>query len=302
MASELVIRAQSGDREAFDALATAAYDRLYSIGRRILRDASAAEDAVQEALIRCWRDLRSLRDPDRFEAWLHRLLVNACYDEARRRRRFSVAVSDIAADRSDPADHYAAVAQRDELERLFVQLPVEHRAAIVLTHNVGLSGPEAAQILGVPPGTVYSRVHHGLRMMRGATSPTSSLNAGFGSQARVVIDLRFGHTVEPWTDGLGRNFDAGIPPSPDGKLLAILTARDGVIVADFDSTSPDYEGALRRLGPVTDCWIDWSPDGTALYGGSPDDCTRVVVIPLAAADMALTLPMSGIASWQPRRP
>jgi RNA polymerase sigma-70 factor, ECF subfamily len=163
---ELVIRAQAGDREAFDALATAAYDRLYSIGRRILRDASAAEDAVQEALIRCWRDLRSLRDPDRFEAWAHRLLVNACYDQARSTRRLDRAVADIAADRADPSDEYAAIAQRDELERLFVRLPVEHRAAIVLTHYVGLSAAEAAQILGVPPGTVYSRVHYGLRAMR----------------------------------------------------------------------------------------------------------------------------------------
>ena len=175
LGSELVRRAQSGDRDAFEALATAAYDRLYSIGRRILRDAPAAEDAVQETLIRCWRDLRSLRDPERFEAWLHRLLVNACYDQARSRRRLEVAVSDIDADRSDPADDYAAVAQRDELERLFRQLPVEHRAAIVLTHYVGLSAPEAAQVLGVPPGTVYSRVHYGLRTMRGAAAPTSSL-------------------------------------------------------------------------------------------------------------------------------
>jgi RNA polymerase sigma-70 factor (ECF subfamily) len=173
--SELVVRAQSGDREAFEALATSAYDRLYSIGRRILRDASAAEDAVQETLIRCWRDLRSLRDPERFEPWLHRLLVNACYDQARRKRRLDVAVTDIRADQADPADDYAAVAQRDELERLFLQLPVEHRAAVVLTHYVGLSALEAARILGVPPGTVYSRVHYGLRTMRGATSRTPSL-------------------------------------------------------------------------------------------------------------------------------
>src|SRR6185369_6592680 len=86
MRPELVVRAQSGDREAFDALATALYDRLYAIGRRILRDGHAAEDAVQEALIRAWRDLRSLREPERFEAWMHRLLVRACYDQARRRR------------------------------------------------------------------------------------------------------------------------------------------------------------------------------------------------------------------------
>jgi RNA polymerase sigma-70 factor, ECF subfamily len=185
LGSELVLRAQSGDREAFDALATAAYDRLYSIGRRILRDGPTTEDAVQEALIRAWRDLRSLRDPERFDAWIHRLLVNACYDQARSRRRLEVAVTDIAADRPDPADDYAAVAQRDELERLFLQLPVEHRAAIVLTHYLGLSAPEAARILGVPPGTVYSRVHYGLRTLRGATSGNASLAPAAAASEKV---------------------------------------------------------------------------------------------------------------------
>jgi Tol biopolymer transport system component len=126
-----------------------------------------------------------------------------------------------------------------------------------------------------------------------------AMNVGFGTQSAVMIDLRAGHTVEPWTDGVGGNFDAGVRFSPDGRLLAILTAADGLVVADYDPTSPDYEGELRRLGPAADCWIDWSPDGTALYGGSPDGCENVVVIPLADPEAAVTLPMSGVASWQP---
>ena len=184
MQAELVIRAQSGDREAFGALATASYDRLYSIGRRILRDASAAEDAVQEALVRCWRDLRSLRDPERFDAWTHRLLVNACYDQARSRRRLDWAVTDVAAERADPADDYARIVQRDEIERLFRLLPIEHRAAIVLTHYVGLSAVEAAQILGVPLGTVYSRVHYGLRTMRGGLHETVPLGTATATSGK----------------------------------------------------------------------------------------------------------------------
>src|SRR6188768_4431122 len=96
--SGLVERAQRGDHEAFDDLATAAYGRLYAIARRILRDGYAAEDAVQEALIRGWRDLRSLRDPDRFEAWMHRLLINACHDQSRRSRRFEVEIADLGVD------------------------------------------------------------------------------------------------------------------------------------------------------------------------------------------------------------
>jgi RNA polymerase sigma-70 factor (ECF subfamily) len=165
---ELVERAQAGDREAFDELATAIYDRLYAIGRRILRDGYAAEDAVQEALIRGWRDLQSLRDPERFEAWMHRLLINACHDHGRRSRRFETEVTMIDFDKSDPADDYAGVADRDQLERGFLTLPIEHRAVIVLTHYVGLPAAEVGQILSIPTGTVYSRLHYGIRAMRTA--------------------------------------------------------------------------------------------------------------------------------------
>ena len=174
MRPELVIRAQSGDREAFDLIATAMYDRLYSVARRILRDGHAAEDAVQEALIRGWRDLRSLREPDRFEAWMHRLLVRACQDQVRRRRTFDLRTVVLDIDRVDPVDDYAGVAQRDELERAFLQLSVEHRAVLILTHYVGLPATEVGRILEIPPGTVYSRLHYGAQRMRAALSAGSS--------------------------------------------------------------------------------------------------------------------------------
>ena len=144
------------------------YDRLYSVGRRILRDGNAAEDAVQEALIRGWRDLRSLREPDRFEAWMHRLLVRACQDQVRRRRALVVRTVVLDIDPSDRVDDYAGVILRDELERAFLQLPVEHRAVLVLIHYVGLPAPEVARILEIPPGTVYSRLHYGGRRLRAA--------------------------------------------------------------------------------------------------------------------------------------
>jgi RNA polymerase sigma-70 factor, ECF subfamily len=164
--SELVERAQHGDREAFDALATGLYHRLYAIGYRMLRDGYAAEDAVQEALIRAWRDLRSLRDPERFEAWLHRLLVHACHDLVRRTRRFETSVLTIDVERADPVDDFAAVAHRDELERAFLGLSIDQRAVLVLTHYVGLPAPEVGRILGIPTGTVYSRLHYATRAMR----------------------------------------------------------------------------------------------------------------------------------------
>jgi RNA polymerase sigma-70 factor (ECF subfamily) len=164
--SGLVERAQQGDHEAFDALATAAYHRLFAIARRILRDGYAAEDAVQDALVKAWREIRALRDPSAFDAWLHRLLVNACNDQVRRSRRRPIELSALPIDREEPRDDIARLADRDELERAFLELSVEHRAVLVLTHYVGLPAPEIGRILGIPPGTVASRLHYGTRAMR----------------------------------------------------------------------------------------------------------------------------------------
>jgi RNA polymerase sigma-70 factor (ECF subfamily) len=174
LSSELVERAQRGDHEAFDALATAAYHRLYAIARRILRDGYAAEDAVQDALVRAWREIRGLRDPGAFNAWLHRLLVNACRDQVRRTRRRVVEVFDLPMERPAPADEVARLVDRDELERAFLSLSLEHRAVLVLTHYVGLPAAEVAQILGIPVGTVYSRLHNGTRAMRASLTRSST--------------------------------------------------------------------------------------------------------------------------------
>jgi RNA polymerase sigma-70 factor (ECF subfamily) len=164
--AELVEQAQQGSHEAFDALATAAYHRLYAIARRILREPYLAEDAVQDALLRAWRDLRALRDRDRFDAWLHRLLVHACHDQVRRTRRRPAEVRELALEPPAPGDDLARVADRDAIERAFLELPVQQRAALVLTHYVGLPAPEVAAILGIPAGTVHSRLHYGARSMR----------------------------------------------------------------------------------------------------------------------------------------
>lgn len=164
----LVERAKRGDHAAFEALATSAYDRLYSVARRIVRDDDLAKDAVQDALIRAWRDLPTLRDPDRLDAWLYRLLVNACKNQLRSRRRHAmdVHVSDLNAPSGD--DAIRQIADRDELERMFASLPVEHRAVLVLVHYMGMSAAEVSEALRIPVGTVYSRLHYGARQARSA--------------------------------------------------------------------------------------------------------------------------------------
>lgn len=165
MTADLIRRAQAGDHDAFESIIRTAYDRLLAIAQRILRDRSLAEDATQDAIVRCWRDLRGLRDIDRFEAWLNRLLVNACRDQARRnRRRMNEYVLSLEPPARD--DAFARIADHDELERAFVRLPADQRIALVLTHYVGYSATELASILNVPIGTVYSRLHYGSQAMR----------------------------------------------------------------------------------------------------------------------------------------
>jgi RNA polymerase sigma-70 factor (ECF subfamily) len=162
---QLVEQARAGDREAFEALASGVVDRLYAIARLILRDTDRAEDAVQETLVRCWRDLPSLRDADRFDGWLRRLLMNVINDEFRQRRRFE---ANVAVLRLEPSvvDASDAVAIRDQLERGFRRLSLEHRTVVVLRLYLGLSIEQAASTLGIPVGTAKSRLHYATEAMR----------------------------------------------------------------------------------------------------------------------------------------
>ena len=163
----LVERAARGDRDAFDLVVTSVIDRLYALARIILRDADLAEDAVQEALINCWRELPKLRDATRFDPWLHRLLVNAATDQHRRRRRFRAAVA-VIPEISGGRDFTADLAVADELKTAFERLRVEQRSVLVLHHYLGLPPAEIAEVLHVPVGTAKSRLHYATRAMRAA--------------------------------------------------------------------------------------------------------------------------------------
>jgi RNA polymerase sigma-70 factor (ECF subfamily) len=170
MQRDLVERAMAGDHDAFTELARVSIRRLYVVARLILRDDARAEDATQEALIAAWTHLSGLRDPDRFESWLRRLLVNACYREARRgrqRRTLEVNLEPLAmSEASDGIDIGLELAGRDQLERGFRRLPAEHRTVLVLHYYLGLSLDEAADTLGLPPGTVRSRLNRAISAMR----------------------------------------------------------------------------------------------------------------------------------------
>ena len=168
MTRRLVERAQRGDRDAYEQLARDAARRLFLVASRLLRDRDAAEDAVQQTLVAVWRDIGTLRDPERFEAWTYRIVVRYCRQEARRHHRMGITVVDLSDTMAAAPDGLADVALHDQLGRAFDRLSLDHRTVIVLHHLVGLPLGEIAEILDIPYGTVGSRLHHAMRAMRTA--------------------------------------------------------------------------------------------------------------------------------------
>ena len=172
MTRALVEAAQRGDHNAFEALVVPRVDRLFGVARLILRDVHLAEDALQETLIKAWRDLPRLRDVDRLDAWLHRLLVNACADQGRSRRHVAREI-DLALIEPLGGDAIGTTADRDELERGFNRLRPDQRAAVVLRYYAGFSAEEIAEMLGIPVGTAKSRIHYATEAMRAALEADS---------------------------------------------------------------------------------------------------------------------------------
>jgi RNA polymerase sigma-70 factor (ECF subfamily) len=165
--TELVDRARRGDREAFSVVAGGAVDRLYALARMILRDTELAEDATQEALVRAWRDLPTLRDVERFDAWLNRVLVRTCYDIGRHRRRWRAEITVLPNEPSE-SDRTSELADRDQLERGLRRLTDDQRTILTLNFYLGLTSTEMAEALDVPAGTVRSRIHYAIEALRAA--------------------------------------------------------------------------------------------------------------------------------------
>jgi RNA polymerase sigma-70 factor, ECF subfamily len=180
---DLVEAARGGDREAFVDLIRPRINHLFAVAQRILRDVDRAEDALQEALVIAWRDLRGLRDPDRFDAWLGRLLVHECIDQATRERRRITNLRVLPVDGPAAPDDLVTLADRDLLERGFRRLPPDQRAILVLHHYLGYAPSEIAETLGIPGGTARSRLHHAHRAMRAALDADARTQATEGRPA-----------------------------------------------------------------------------------------------------------------------
>ena len=169
----LVERAREGDHDAFAELVRGTIARLDSAARLILRDGELARDAVQEALFRAWRDLRSLRDPDRFDAWVYRLTINTCLDQMRRRRRRPIEVEILEIIEPTIPDLADAIAERALVDGVMRQLDERGRSIIVLHYFLDLSMPDVAATLGIPLGTAKSRLNRALGLMRAALDAES---------------------------------------------------------------------------------------------------------------------------------
>ncbi len=172
----LIESARSGDEEAFASIVRGSADRLFVVAHRILRDVGRAEDAVQQTLVTAWRELPALREAERFEAWLHRILVHACYAEAKRASRWSANVVMLPVDGPAMPDTTQDIVTRDALDRGFRRLPTEQRAAFVLHHYLGWSVAEIAESLGVQAETIKSRIRYA----------TSTLRAALDADARMT--------------------------------------------------------------------------------------------------------------------
>jgi RNA polymerase sigma-70 factor (ECF subfamily) len=183
--ADLVDQARRGDSEAFSVLAAGAIDRLYQIARLLLRETELAEDATQDALVRAWRDLPTLRDPERFDAWLHRLLVRSCTDIGRKRRRWRTEISVIPLEPTEP-DGSMGLADRDQIERGLLRLNDGQRTILVLHFYVGLSPTEAAAALEIPVGTAKSRLHYAIDALRAALAADERIPVGAAREGRTA--------------------------------------------------------------------------------------------------------------------
>jgi RNA polymerase sigma-70 factor, ECF subfamily len=179
----LVARAQSGDHEAFSALARASFGRLFGAAKLILRDQNRAEDAVQEALVLAWKHVRAIRDPEAWDAWLYRLTVRACYRLAKSANRRDVVELHVEPE-TEPTgqDFTGPLVERERLGSELGRLPVDQRAVMVLHFYLDLPLTDAAAVLDIPVGTAKSRLHRGLETLRIALSEDAAAATASGER------------------------------------------------------------------------------------------------------------------------
>ncbi len=169
--NEAIVRCQDGERDAFRHLVEQYKDVLFGTAVLMTGNRAVAEEQVQEALLSAWRGIRKFRRGSPVKPWLIRILVNAVLAQQRKRTipAMYLDVNDAeepAADYADPAETLDALENRLELRRAIAGLSPEHRQVVALRYFAGLTVPEVARTLGVREGTVKSRLHRALALLR----------------------------------------------------------------------------------------------------------------------------------------
>lgn len=186
MDQDLVVRVQQGDQRAFEQLTLTDYPRLFRVAHGVLGDRHLAEDSTQQAFLDIWRDIRRLRDPSKYEAWSYRLLVRVCYAEARRRPKWRSSEDLPPAAEPRAVDAYGAVADRDQLERGFRHLSMDHRVVLVLRFLLGMTPEQVAETLGLSRSAVYARLERATKAMRAALEADARTVVRFGDRQEVL--------------------------------------------------------------------------------------------------------------------
>jgi RNA polymerase sigma-70 factor (ECF subfamily) len=164
--AELVELARAGDRDAFEALLRRHDDRMRGLAYRLLADRHAMDDALQEAYVKAFRALHRFKAGSNFGTWLYRITYNACIDELRKRKRSPVAPEDPTDPESGRPGPERVVSASETVRAALAELPVDQRVTVVLVDGEGFDHREAAEILGVAPGTVASRLHRARATLR----------------------------------------------------------------------------------------------------------------------------------------
>lgn len=184
---ELITRSQRGDAKAFDQLVSLTFQNVYNIAYRMVNNADDASDATQEAFIRAFKSIKSYRRDASFSTWLYRIVVNVCLDIIRRKRRDPASASDLGSDTDLPTgtsplaqppmpEQVAETRERQAVVHGAIgKLSDEHRAVLVLFDIQGLTYDEIAETLGIPVGTVKSRLNRARMALKGLLEPHMEL-------------------------------------------------------------------------------------------------------------------------------
>ena len=264
MQRDLVEAARLGDHEAFEVLASSAGDRLYAIARLTLRDAHLAEDAVQDALVHAWRNLPTLRDPDRWDAWLYRLIVNACTDSGSAPAAIGLPRSGWSTWRPRTPIRRHSIDDHDQLDRGFQRLKPDQRVAVALHFYLGLTVPEVADALGVPLGTAKSSRSTTRSMPSEAALEADERTpvASTGGVTPMNIDRVVEERIRTWL------LEETAPRTIAGSRPRFNVLADAVFGADIPDPST---GGSRGSWPFRSCrrqapspwWSSRSPSGSA---------------------------------------